>query len=143
MAEAAPAVAPPEPTPDPAAATAPAQAVAAGEASGSAAVAPALEPAPTPTPAPTPIPAPKADKRPPPRVHLAEPRGQATIRIIYPGTSGSYKVAIDGKAVGESPKALFPVSAGSHTVQVKFYGKKFEKTVRLAPGTSTSIRPTF
>lgn len=140
-AEAAPAVAPPEPTPVPAAAMAPAQAVAAGEASGSAAAAPALEPVPEPTPAPAP--APKADKRPPPRVHLAEPRGTATIRIIYPGTSGSYKVAIDGKAVGESPKAIFPVSAGSHTVQVKFYGKKFEKTVRLAPGTSMSIRPSF
>jgi serine/threonine-protein kinase len=145
VAEAAPATAP-QPPPAPAvAAPAPAQANGAGEASGSAAVAPALEPVPepAPTPAPTPIPTPKADKRPPPRVHLAEPRGQATIRIIYPGTSGSYKVAIDGKAVGESPKALFPVSAGSHTVQVKFYGKKFEKTVRLAPGTSTSIRPTF
>ncbi len=131
VAEAAPAT---EPQPSPAPAVAdptPAQAVGAGEASGSA----ALDPTPTPTP--------KADKRPPPRVHLAEPRGQATIRIIYPGTSGSYKVAIDGKAVGESPKAIFPVSAGSHTVQVKFYGKKFEKTVRLAPGTSTSIRPTF
>ena len=64
-------------------------------------------------------------------------------KSVSTGTSGSYKVAIDGKAVGESPKALFPVSAGSHTVQVKFYGKKFEKTVRLAPGTSTSIRPTF
>ena len=146
VAEALPRVAPPEPTPAPAvAAPTPAQAAGAGEASGSAAVAPALEPVPEPgpTPAPTPIPTPKADKRPPPRVHLAEPRGQATIRIIYPGTSGSYKVVIDGKAVGESPKALFPVSAGSHTVQVKFYGKKFEKTVRLAPGTSTSIRPTF
>ena len=78
-----------------------------------------------------------------PRVHLAEPRGTATIRIIYPGTTAPYQVAIDGKAVGQSPKAIFPVSAGSHTVQVKFYGKRFEKTVRLAPGTSTSIRPTF
>jgi hypothetical protein len=35
------------------------------------------------------------------------------------------------------------VSAGSHTVLVKFYGKRFEKTVRLAPGTSMSIRPNF
>lgn len=140
-AEAAPATAP-QPPPAPAvAAPTPAQAVAAGEASGSAAAAPALEPVPAPTPAPAPTP--KADKVPPPRVHLAEPRGTATIRIIYPGTSGSYKVAIDGKAVGESPKAIFPVSAGSHTVQVKFYGKKFEKTVRLAPGTSMSIRPSF
>lgn len=143
VAEAAPATAPQPPPAPPVAAPAPAQAVAAGEASGSAAVALALEPVPKPEPTPTPEPTPKADKRPPPRVHLAEPRGTATIRIIYPGTSGSYKVAIDGKAVGESPKAIFPVSAGSHTVQVKFYGKKFEKTVRLAPGTSTSIRPTF
>ena len=143
VAEAAPATAP-QPPPAPAvAAPTPAQAVAAGEASGSAAAAPALEPVPKPAPTPTPTPAPKADKRPPPRVHLAEPRGQATIRIIYPGTTAPYQVAIDGKAVGQSPKSIFPVSAGSHTVQVKFYGKKFEKTVRLAPGTSTSIRPTF
>ncbi len=121
----------PTPQPDPVAAPSP---NAAAEASGT-----ALAPAPAEAPSAKPKPA----KAPPPRVHLAEPRGQATIRIIYPGTSGSYKVAIDGKAVGESPKAIFPVSAGSHTVQVKFYGKKFEKTVRLAPGTSTSIRPTF
>ena len=143
VAEAAPAVAPPEPTPAPAAATAPAQAAGAGEASGSAAVAPMPAPTPEPAPTPAPKPAPKADKGPPPRVHLAEPRGTATIRIIYPGTTAPYQVAIDGKAVGQSPKSIFPVSAGSHTVQVKFYGKKFEKTVRLAPGTSTSIRPTF
>jgi hypothetical protein len=115
------------------------------EASGSAEPAPA--PAPTQVvaeaPAPTPAAKPKADKAPPPRVHLAEPRGTATIRIIYPGTSGSYKVLIDGKEVGQSPKATFPVSAGTRQVVVKFYGKRFEKTVRLAPGTSTSIRATF
>jgi hypothetical protein len=52
-------------------------------------------------------------------------------------------VLIDGKEVGQSPKTTFPVSAGSRQVVVKFYGKKFEKTVRLAPGTSTSIRATF
>ena len=121
----------PTPQPDPVAAPSP---VAAAEASGTAEA---------PAPAEAPSAKPKPGKVPPPRVHLAEPRGTATIRIIYPGTSGSYKVAIDGKAVGESPKSSFPVSAGSHTVQVKFYGKKFEKTVRLAPGTSTSIRPTF
>ena len=118
-----------------------AQAVGAGEASGSAAVAPTPQPAPTPEP--TPAPKPKADKAPPPRVKLAEPRGTATIRILYPGTSGTYKVSIDGKEVGQSPKASFPVSAGTRQVVVKFYGKRFEKTVRLAPGTSMSIRPTF
>jgi len=134
-----------QPPSAPVVAAAPTQALVAGEASGSAAVAPAAEPAPRPepTPAPTPTPAPKADKGPSPRVHLAEPRGTATIRIIYPGTSGSYKVSIDGKEVGQSPKATFPVSAGTRQVVVKFYGKRFEKTVRLAPGTSTSIRATF
>ena len=140
VAEAAPAAAP-QPPSAPAVAAAPTQALGAGEASGSVAVAPVLEPAPAPTPAPAPKP--KADKGPPPRVHLAEPRGTATIRIIYPGTSGTYKVSIDGKEVGQSPKSTFPVSAGTRQVVVKFYGKRFEKTVRLAPGTSTSIRPTF
>jgi serine/threonine-protein kinase len=140
VAEAAPAAAP-QPPSAPAVAAAPTQAVGAGEASGSVAVAPVLEPAPAPTPAPAPKP--KADKGPSPRVHLAEPRGTATIRIIYPGTSGTYKVSIDGKEVGQSPKATFPVSAGTRQVVVKFYGKRFEKTVRLAPGTSTSIRATF
>jgi serine/threonine-protein kinase len=139
-----------EPSPSPAAVAAPAVAPAVA-AAGSAEASGSAEPAPAPThvvaeaPAPTPAPAakPKADKGPPPRVQLAEPRGTATIRIIYPGTSGTYKVSIDGKEVGQSPKATFPVSAGSRQVVVKFYGKKFEKTVRLAPGTSTSIRATF
>jgi hypothetical protein len=139
-----------EPSPSPAAVAAPAVAPAVA-AAGSAEASGSAEPAPAPThvvaeaPAPTPAPAakPKADKGPPPRVQLAEPRGTATIRIIYPGTSGTYKVLIDGKEVGQSPKTTFPVSAGSRQVVVKFYGKKFEKTVRLAPGTSTSIRATF
>jgi hypothetical protein len=139
-----------EPGPSPAAVAAPAVApavAAAGSAEASGSAEPAPAPAPTQVvaeaPAPTPAPKPKADKAPPPRVHLAEPRGTATIRIIYPGTSGTYKVLIDGKEVGQSPKAIFPVSAGTRQVVVKFYGKRFEKTVRLAPGTSTSIRATF